>query len=512
MLSFSRRQFPRIGQVLLALIVSIVVFSTVNAVDKKPDQTDAADKKSGTDEPVSYYRKIRPILQRRCSGCHQPAKLGGKLLLTSYAGLKKGGENGAGIVPGKPDESLMIDYISGDEPEMPKNARPLLPEQVALISLWIKQGAKDDTPETVQDRISEKNPPTYTNPPVLTAVAYSPNSKLLAISGFHETLLFRADGSGRLARLIGRSQRIESLAFSPDGKLLAAVGGTPALFGEVQIWDVATRKLLRSITVGYDTLFGVSFSGDGKQLAFGGADNRARVFNVKDGKQIMRFDAHSDWVFGTTFSKNNDHLITVSRDMSMKLVIVKSAQFVDNITSITPGALKGGLMAVQRHPLHEQVLAVGSDGVPKLFKIFRTRKRIIGDNFNHIRDYKKMPGRIFGLQFNKDGSLFVVGSSTALAGAARIYRTGNYKTEEINNTGGLANTRKAIASRTAQKALVHELKGITGPVYCVAFRPDGKQVAVGGFGGTVRLYEVKSGKLVKAFVPVKVTPAATAAK
>ena len=513
MLPFSTRPFRRIGRVLLMLIVLIAVISAVTvAADKKPDQTGAADKNSKTAAPVSYYRKIRPILQRRCSGCHQPAKMGGKLLLTSYAGLKKGGENGAGIVPGKPDDSLLIDYISGDEPEMPKNAKPLLPEQVTLISLWIKQGAKDDTPETVQDRISAKNPPTYANPPVLTALAYSPDSKWLAISGFHETLLFRADGSGRVARLIGRSQRIESLAFSPDGKLLAAVGGTPALFGEVQIWDVAKRKLLRSITVGYDTLFGVSFSSDGKLLAFGGADNRARVFTVADGKQIMRFDAHSDWVFGTTFSKNNDHLITVSRDMSMKLVIVKSAQFVDNITSITPGALKGGLMAVQRHPLHEQVLAGGSDGVPKLFKIFRTRKRIIGDDFNHIRDYKKMPGRIFGLQFNRDGSLFVVGSSTALVGAARIYRTGDYKTAEINNKGGLADTRRDVVARTAQKALVHELKGITGPIYCVAFRPDGKQVAVGGFGGTVRLYDVKTGKLIKAFVPVKVTPAATAGK
>ncbi len=52
----------------------------------------------------------------------------------------------------------------------------------------------------------------------------------------------------------------------------------------------------------------------------------------------MRFDAHSDYVLGTTFSLKQDHLITVSRDMSMKLVIVENGQFVDNITSITPGA------------------------------------------------------------------------------------------------------------------------------------------------------------------------------
>ena len=61
--------------------------------------TAAAEEESDSDqtEPVSFYRQVRPIIQRVCSGCHQPAKQEGKLLLTSFAGLKKGGENGAGF-------------------------------------------------------------------------------------------------------------------------------------------------------------------------------------------------------------------------------------------------------------------------------------------------------------------------------------------------------------------------------------------------------------------------------
>ena len=66
--------------------------------------------------PVSFYRQVRPVLQRHCSGCHQPAKKGGQLLLTSYADFKKGGENGESFTPGKPDESLILDYISGEKP------------------------------------------------------------------------------------------------------------------------------------------------------------------------------------------------------------------------------------------------------------------------------------------------------------------------------------------------------------------------------------------------------------
>ncbi len=489
--------------VALALACAMLLPAAAFAQEEKP-----AD--GAAEKPVSFYRQIRPVLQRNCAGCHQPSKLGGQLLLTTHAGLLKGGENGPAVVTGKPDESLMIDFISGEKPEMPRNADPLSPQQIQLISRWIAEGAKDDSPTNVEDSVTQANPPKYAAAPVVTALAYSPDSQLLAVSGYHEVLLHRADGSGLAARLVGRSQKINSLSFSSDGTLLGVTGGAPALFGEVQIWNVADRTLKHSISVSFDTLFGGSFSDDGTKFAFGGADNRARVIKVDDGKEIMRFDAHADWVLGTTFSQKLDHLITVSRDRSMKLVIIESAQFVDNITSITPGALKGGLMAVERHPQKEQVLIGGADGEPKLYKIFRTRTRIIGDDFNHIRSYQAMPGRICDLEFNKAGDMFIAGSSTAIAGAARIYKTGEYPTEEINNGGGLEDTRRETAQRSQENNLVHELPGITGPVFAVAFRPDGQQVAVAGFDGKVQLFDVTTGKLAKEFIPVELTPEAVA--
>jgi WD40 repeat protein len=433
---------------------------------------------------VSFYRQVRPILQRSCTGCHQPAKRGGELLLTSYEGLKKGGENGAGFIAGKPEQSVVVQYVSGDKPEMPKSGERLKPAQVAVISRWIAEGGKDDTPPNVQDTVSPENPPRYSSPPVIAALEYSPDGSLLAVSGFHEVLLHKADGSGLVGRLIGRAQRIESIRFSPDGKLLGAVGGTPALFGEAQFWNVADKKLVLSLPVAYDSLFGASFNKDGTQFAFGAADNRARIVRVKDGKEIMRFDAHSDYVLGTTFSLKQDHLVTVSRDMSMKLVIIENAQFVDNVTSITPGALKGGLAVIQRHPTREEVITGGSDGEPKLYQIFRTKIRVIGDDFNRVRSYEPLPGRIFAVEFNKDGSRFVVGASTATGGTARIYGTDDGK-------------------------LLHDLAGIGGPVYAVSFRPDGKQVAVAGFEGKVRLYDAMTGKLSKEFLPVDLAPVQT---
>ena len=459
------------------LLASLVLFACLAiarptfAQEAKPVET-----------KVSFYRHVRPILQRHCSGCHQPAKQGGNLQLISYELFQKGGENGAGFVAGKPDESFIVKQISGEKPEMPLNADPLSAKQIETIRRWIAQGGTDDTPAAAKDDVSTTKPPVYTASPVITALEFSPDSTLLAVSGYHEVLLHKADGSEVVARLIGRSPKINSIRFSPDGTKLAAVGGAPSLFGEIQFWDVAKKELLRTDTVGFDTLYGACFNDDGSLLSFGTYDNRVRAIQVADGKQVMSMDAHSDLVYGTAFSLKNDHVISISRDMSMKLTELKTSQFVDNITSITPGALKGGIMAVQRHPKEEQLLIGGADGEPKLYKIFRTQARQIGDDFNRLRSYAKLTGRVVSLEFNADGSKFVVGSSNATSGAARIYKTDT-------------------------EAPLHELKGHSAGVFAVAFRPDGKQVATGGLDGVVRLFDVENGALVKEFVPVTITPA-----
>jgi WD40 repeat protein/mono/diheme cytochrome c family protein len=451
-------------------------------------------------EPVSYYKQVRPLFQQHCQGCHQPARPQGGYVMTAHADLLKAiKDKGAGIVPGDPSKSLLYQaVVIGPQKmaTMPKGKDPLPQKDIDLIGAWISQGAKDDTPVTARLLIDGSHPPVYELPPVLTSLEFSPDGNLLAVAGYHEVLLHKADGSGLAARLVGLSERVQSLAFSPDGKSLAVAGGCPGRFGEIQVWDVEGRKLRLSVTSTYDTLYGASWSHDGTKIAFGCADNTLRAIDSKTGEQVLFQGSHNDWVLDTCFSKDSSFLVSVGRDRTMKLIEVGTQRFVDNITSITPGALKGGLMTVTRNPMksdkmvqntdkgtdttpkpYDELLTAGSDGVPRLYKMHREKKRVICDDFNRIREYAAMPGRIYTVRFNADGSQFAAGSSLNGTGEMRVYST-------------------------AEGKVVSKLEGTPGPVYTLAWRPDGKVLASAGFDGTVRLSDPATGKVIKEFVPV----------
>ena len=131
-------------------------------------------------EPVSFYRQVRPILVQNCQGCHQPAKPQGGFVMTSYADLLKPGEHDMpGIVPGKPDQSYIIEQIQPDgdgKTAMPRNKDPLCAKDIELIRRWIAEGATNDTPATAADVVDAEHPPVYTLPPVITSIDYSPDS------------------------------------------------------------------------------------------------------------------------------------------------------------------------------------------------------------------------------------------------------------------------------------------------------------------------------------------------
>ncbi len=143
---------------LVVVSASMAACTTPIAGDETPSCTDAD---SDPQRSVDYVSQIRPLLWRRqngaeyaCIDCHTSRFVEGStpayLYLDTYDGLRRGGKTSGAqvLVPGKPCASLLVKKLRGTTPNgarMPRGGPYFTPEQVALVSDWIAEGAKGES-------------------------------------------------------------------------------------------------------------------------------------------------------------------------------------------------------------------------------------------------------------------------------------------------------------------------------------------------------------------------------
>jgi len=130
-----------VASALLFGLSLIALGSTDSAAAEPSDEADAGRK-------PSYHADIVPLVNRHCLDCHDADQADGGFRVDTYRNLLKGGdEAGPTVVPGKADESPLVEYLTGKRtPRMPKQRKALADDEIALIRAWIDQGATEGQP------------------------------------------------------------------------------------------------------------------------------------------------------------------------------------------------------------------------------------------------------------------------------------------------------------------------------------------------------------------------------
>ena len=424
-------------------------------------------------EPVLYEKDIEPILAAKCAFCHSGNVTEGKLDLRSYDSLMKGGKRGAEVVPGKSAESRIVQLAGKtDRPTMPpKSEEPLTPEELALLKLWIDQGAKAPTGPRVKATVVLAAPPEKVIP--VRALAISPDKSAVVASRGNQIHVYDA-GSGKYIRSLvdpnlttpdkkpvkaAHLAIVESIAFSPDGKYIAS-----GAYQEVVLWDAQTGAIKQRTTGFADRVMALGFSPDGKLLATGGGapteDGEIKVIEVPGGKVVADIkNGHSDTVFGVAFSPDGKKLATCAADKFVKVFEVPSGKFVKSF---------------EGHTHH--VLDVGWKGDGKMLASASADNSIKVWNYENGEQVRTIPGhgkQVTRLMFKGATAEFITASGDQ---TVRMWNVDN---------GG--NTRN--------------FSGATDYLYAVGISADGAVVATGGEEGIVRLYNGTTGQIVKALLP-----------
>ncbi|MDR3632516.1 MAG: PSD1 and planctomycete cytochrome C domain-containing protein [Isosphaeraceae bacterium] len=130
----------RIGLWIVAVALPLIVGSGIDANPARADEPSSSD----TAAERFFRDQALPVLRQYCFECHSHAtkKAKGGLVLDSRSGWEQGGESGPAIVPGKPEESLLIQAVRYGDLEMPPKGK-LPAAAIATLERWVKDGAAD---------------------------------------------------------------------------------------------------------------------------------------------------------------------------------------------------------------------------------------------------------------------------------------------------------------------------------------------------------------------------------
>ena len=320
------------------------------------------------------------------------------------------------------------------------------------------------------------------------SIAFSPDGTLLASGRLDGVLQLWNLTTGQLNKVLwGHTRQISALKFSPDGTLLAS----NSLDGAIYVWDVSTGSKHLSLTAqSSEQRFAFSSDGATLAIAYGGADMPVRLYNTVSGEEVAELVEHKQIISlafgpeGLITSGLDGRLMLWDAEVGISRVINDKAGW-NTILAISPDG--STLASNEWHGrLRLWDLASGSPGDAQI------------GHTSPITSIAFSPAGKLLASGGEDGVIWVwdVTSNTpdkAMPGhMGRVTAVAFSPDGKLLASGGFDRTVRVWETATARQITI--LSGHESFVRCVAFSPDGKLIASGSTDQTVRLWDAATGE------------------
>jgi WD40 repeat protein len=325
-----------------------------------------------------------------------------------------------------------------------------------------------------------------------TSVAFSPDGSLLAAGRHQHDLVLGARGLAlwhvsdgtQDQRLRESVLQVTAVAFSADGRFLAAA----TVGGETHVWDVSSGRHLHELRHDLAVLC-LAFSADGRVLATGSVDKQAALWDVATGTQLALLEGHTHSVTCLAFSAGGQLLATGSRDRTIRLWSTAGGQDMGVFDGLGQAPTALTFTTDGDH----LIIACDDDGVTVWEVLRRRRARTLirgSERVTHVA-FEGPAARGAG---TRHWPVLVDGESYVLRGSAAPFddqgasADGRYRAE-----GGTGGDRTVKLWVGGGHQVAHHLAGHAGEVSCVAFNDACTILASAGADAQIRLWALPDG-------------------